>query len=119
MPVCLRPEAEGGRDMDPELAGTADPWAPTIDHIRRLADGGTDRDGNLRGAHRLCNQADGDEAQRPSGIARAARPVGGLDIASRIDEDLARRLASLASGISEEAADQLAGFVDASERQAP
>lgn len=55
MPVCLRPEEDGGRNIDRNLRGTDDPWAPSIDHINELSRGGKDDPGNMRAAHKLCN----------------------------------------------------------------
>lgn len=55
MPVCLHP---GGRAIDPELAGLAGvAWAPSVDHIVQVADGGTNAWANLRSAHYACNDA--------------------------------------------------------------
>jgi HNH endonuclease len=54
MPVCLHPD---GRDIDPALKGTGSPWAPSVDHIIRLRDGGTWEPENLRAAHFQCNGA--------------------------------------------------------------
>jgi 5-methylcytosine-specific restriction endonuclease McrA len=54
MPECLCP---AGRKIDRGLRGTDDPWAPTVDHIKPLGTGGPDSQGNLRAAHRRCNQA--------------------------------------------------------------
>lgn len=57
MPVCLAED----RSIDADLAGVDDPWAPTIDHVVRLADGGRDAPDNMRAAHKLCNNHAGSE----------------------------------------------------------
>jgi hypothetical protein len=99
MPECLCPD---GRGMNPDLAGTFDWWAPTVDHIRRRVDGGDDRDGNLRSAHRKCNNDDPGRDLR-SGDDRwptqAPQQAVGLDIASRIDAGLAARLRAAAADV--------------------
>jgi 5-methylcytosine-specific restriction endonuclease McrA len=95
MPECLCPD---GRAIDPALDSTNSPWAPSVDHIVRFADGGNSHHTNLRSAHRECNNRAGNppqEAARAPG-RRDARPVGGLDVASRIGADLASRLRDLA-----------------------
>lgn len=58
MLVC----AADSRDIDPALAGYDDPWAPSIDHVIRLADGGRDVEGNMRAAHKFCNNLAGRSA---------------------------------------------------------
>jgi 5-methylcytosine-specific restriction endonuclease McrA len=63
MPVCLHPEEDGGRAIDPALQGTDSPWKPSVDHVIRLRDGGTWDQDNLRAAHYRCNQADGREGE--------------------------------------------------------
>lgn len=55
MPTCLCPD---GRAIDRKLRGTDSEWAPTVDHIVLRTLGGRDRMGNMRAAHRLCNQKD-------------------------------------------------------------
>ena len=52
MPECLCPDR---RDIDRNLRGTDDPWAPSIDHVIELSRGGADYPGNMRAAHKLCN----------------------------------------------------------------
>jgi 5-methylcytosine-specific restriction endonuclease McrA len=69
MPECLCPD---GRKIDRDLRGTDDPWAPSIDHIKPLAAGGSDRDANKRAAHKKCN-ADAAEGQLQHQV-RAAPP---------------------------------------------
>jgi hypothetical protein len=66
MPLCLCP---GGRAIDPALAGSGQPWAPSADHIIPVAHGGSGRMENLRAAHRLCNTARG--AGTPQELAQA------------------------------------------------
>jgi 5-methylcytosine-specific restriction endonuclease McrA len=87
METCLRPD---GRAIDPGLRGTAEPWAPSIDHIIPLVSGGRDIPSNKRAAHRQCNQEAG-----PSGTARLPEP--GPPLTTRIG-DLFPGLARLASG---------------------
>lgn len=55
MPVCLCP---GGRAIDPRLRDTGQDWAPSIDHVQPLRDGGRDVAGNKRAAHNRCNEAE-------------------------------------------------------------
>jgi 5-methylcytosine-specific restriction endonuclease McrA len=45
-----------GREVDKRLSGD-DPLGPTVDHVRRLADSGTNERANLRLAHRRCNSS--------------------------------------------------------------
>lgn len=52
MPACACPE---GRTIDRALAGTGDQWAPSVDHVIPLSDGGPDNAGNKRTAHARCN----------------------------------------------------------------
>jgi HNH endonuclease len=54
MPECLCPD---GREIDQVLRTTTQPWAPSIDHVIPLAEGGVDRLENKRAAHRKCNEA--------------------------------------------------------------
>jgi 5-methylcytosine-specific restriction endonuclease McrA len=54
MPECLHPD---GRALYLALRGTDDPWAPTVDHVIPLSEGGSDDKGNYRAAHFRCNQA--------------------------------------------------------------
>lgn len=57
MPVCLHViDGQLDRGIDPALRGTDNPWAPSIDHVIPLFLGGADRPGNMRAAHRWCNQ---------------------------------------------------------------
>lgn len=64
MPECLHPDS---RALDLALRGTGDPWAPTVDHVVPLSEGGSDDRGNYRAAHFRCNQA-------AAGIHPAERP---------------------------------------------
>lgn len=52
MPECLCPD---GTAIDRALLGTGDPWAPSIDHVVPLRDGGLDNARNKRAAHIRCN----------------------------------------------------------------
>jgi hypothetical protein len=53
MPRCLCPD---GRAIDPALAGRgSQSWAPSVDHMTPLAQGGRDDAANKRAAHQLCN----------------------------------------------------------------
>jgi 5-methylcytosine-specific restriction endonuclease McrA len=72
MPECLCPD---GRAIDPDLRGSTDMWAPSIDHIIPLAQGGRDSDGNTRAAHRRCNEA---AAGIGAAVVRPDRPAGPL-----------------------------------------
>ena len=54
MPVCLCPD---GRAIDPDLRGTHDPWAPSVDHAVERRQGGDWTADNLRAAHIKCNEA--------------------------------------------------------------
>ena len=88
MPECLNP---GGRKIDKSLRGTNDPWAPSVDHIKPLASGGSDQLRNKRAAHRECNRA-GAEDQR-NGAAKG-RPAP-EPLTSRLGDlypDLAQRI---------------------------
>jgi hypothetical protein len=111
----MHPEDAGGRVIDPALAGTFDPWSPSLDHIIRECDGGTDRDENLRAAHRWCNQrhgtlaANGRQSNLRTGwrgvpAPREPAPLGGTDVASRIGADAADRLAALSARLEADAA---------------
>ena len=94
MPVCLHPEADGGRAIDPVLDGTQSRWAPTVDHIRQRSDGGTNAGVNLRAAHAWCNQEAGRTRLRPRLTAvavvtegagrRRVRHEGGVDVYDRL-----------------------------------
>jgi HNH endonuclease len=53
MPECICPD---GRRIDRSFRGTSEPWAPTIDHIIPLSEGGQDVLVNKRAAHRQCNE---------------------------------------------------------------
>lgn len=107
MPRCFAPgEGDSRREIDPDLYGTREPWSPTVDHIVPKAAGGTDRDENLRAAHRWCNTHHGTlaDAGRPSRLREvpdarvpALAQLGGTDIASRIGASAAAALAALAS----------------------
>lgn len=57
MPACLCPDGRAIRRR--RAAGQNDPWAPTADHIIPRSLGGPDTMGNLRAAHRHCNNARG------------------------------------------------------------
>lgn len=92
MPECLCPD---GRAIDPALLHTNGTWAPTVDHIRQRADGGDNRDGNLRAAHRMCNKSPADDELNPADPrwpVRKRPPAGGHAVSSLIDADLAARL---------------------------
>jgi 5-methylcytosine-specific restriction endonuclease McrA len=58
------------------LLGVDDPWAPSIDHVVPLFEGGRDMESNMRAAHKLCNN----HAARRSGqsIARLCPGLGEL-----------------------------------------
>jgi hypothetical protein len=112
MPRCYAPR-ELRKAIDPALAGTDSPWAPSLDHIVRECDGGSDRDENLRAAHRWCNQRHGTLAAtgRHSAlrIIPAVQPaelerLGGTDVASRVDADVAASLAGLVARLEADAA---------------
>jgi 5-methylcytosine-specific restriction endonuclease McrA len=64
--VCLMPECvcPDGLLIDPGLRGTGDPWAPSIDHVIPLAQGGQDSAWNKRAAHARCNNNANEEGQR-------------------------------------------------------
>jgi hypothetical protein len=127
MPRCYAPAA--ARAINPALTGTDSPWAPSLDHIVRKCDGGTDRDENLRAAHRWCNQRHGTLAE----IGRQSRlrlvpavslpeplQLDGLDVASRVGAGMAGSLAALAARLEADAAAfseeteslDVAGFTD-------
>jgi 5-methylcytosine-specific restriction endonuclease McrA len=55
MPECLCPD---GLDLNPDLRYTHDEWAPSVDHVVLLSQGGKDHKDNMRAAHRRCNQQD-------------------------------------------------------------
>jgi hypothetical protein len=55
MPECLCPD---GRNINPDLRGVNDPWAPSIDHVNQRSTGGKDHQHNMRAAHRYCNEQD-------------------------------------------------------------
>lgn len=60
METCYCP---AGRAMDRALPRTAgNPWSASIDHVIRLAAGGTDTADNKRAAHRFCNTEAGRRA---------------------------------------------------------
>lgn len=59
MPVCLHPEEDGGRAIDPNLYRKYSRWEPTVDHIIPKSLGGSGKAENLRAAHRACNEARG------------------------------------------------------------
>jgi hypothetical protein len=80
MPECLCP---AGRPIDPRLQGTESDWAPSIDHVVPLRDGGPDTAGNKRAAHRYCNNVD---------MNTRNKPIGPLSIASRLDPELLAQL---------------------------
>ena len=74
MPVCLHPEEEGGRAIDPALARSSSPWAPSLDHIIQRQWGGKYRLDNLRAAHQKCNANDARRyARGPWGRRKRAR----------------------------------------------
>ena len=64
MPECVCPE---GRAIDRELAGTGGEWAPSVDHIIPLSEGGADSARNKRAAHARCNNSANEAAQRELG----------------------------------------------------
>jgi hypothetical protein len=91
MPVCLHLDEDGeaDRSIDPALAGTNDPWAPTLDHIVPQRIRHSYRFEDLRAAHCRCNQADAAsdnddrmtadvgmtwERRRPGTVAAAVEP---------------------------------------------
>jgi hypothetical protein len=55
MPECIADT----RAIDPALVGKDEPWAPTVDHIRPLGEGGRDIESNMRAAHKACNNRAG------------------------------------------------------------
>jgi 5-methylcytosine-specific restriction endonuclease McrA len=71
--VCLMPECvcPDGRAIDPELAGTGDPWAPSIDHVVPLRDGGLDNARNKRAAHARCNNSANEQDQAEEQAVRS------------------------------------------------
>jgi 5-methylcytosine-specific restriction endonuclease McrA len=79
MEQCLCPD---GPVIDPALAGTGDPWAPSIDHVIPIGSGGLDCARNKRAAHARCNNNANEQEQRDLVPLRAAGwPAGpaGLD----------------------------------------
>ena len=80
MPCCLSP----ARRINPALHGAADEWAPTVDHVIRRADGGTNALANLRAAHWLCNEA-----------AKGTSAFRALAVGAQIGADAARTLLAL------------------------
>ena len=87
VPRCWHPEEDGGRAIDPALAGTDGDWSPTVDHIVMRCDGGTNTWTNLRSAHKICN-------------IRWALTQGMLAIGARIGAEAAARLADLVAGLA-------------------
>jgi 5-methylcytosine-specific restriction endonuclease McrA len=73
MPKCWCP---GGRRIDESLLGTQTDWAPSVDHRRRRADGGTSDLWNLRAAHERCNREDADRLEQLARGVRLAVVVG-------------------------------------------
>jgi 5-methylcytosine-specific restriction endonuclease McrA len=55
MPVCLAEQRGFSRAIDMSQPESS-LWAPTLDHIRPRSRGGPSHKGNLRAAHRSCNQ---------------------------------------------------------------
>jgi HNH endonuclease len=77
MPVCVCP---GGRSIDPRLQGEDSDWAPSIDHVVPLSQGGPDTGDNKRPAHRLCNEEDANSRNKA---------IGPLSIGSRVPAEVA------------------------------
>jgi 5-methylcytosine-specific restriction endonuclease McrA len=117
MPRCLCPVDEGGRAIDPELRGHAVSWAPSVDHVIPLAQGGRDDAANKRAAHQLCNadaavalsrrlnQAQASSLRPPPRERRPAPPREplppaefDLTVAARIPAAVAEALLTLAGG---------------------
>ena len=71
MPVCVHPCT---RSINPALNHTRSPWAPTVDHIIQRSKGGTDRQGNLRAAHRVCNEIAALRRHRRRHVRRSLAP---------------------------------------------
>ena len=66
MPVCLHTDEGGGvdRTIDAGLAGSGNVWAPSVDHVIPLRDGGLDNARNKRAAHHRCNNNANTQDQR-------------------------------------------------------
>jgi 5-methylcytosine-specific restriction endonuclease McrA len=75
--VCLMPECAcpDGTVIDPALAGTGGPWAPSIDHIVPLRDGGPDSARNKRAAHARCNNSANEQVHRELPALCGAEPL--------------------------------------------
>jgi 5-methylcytosine-specific restriction endonuclease McrA len=71
--VCLMPECvcPDGAAIDPDLLGAGGPWAPSIDHITPLRDGGLDNSRNKRAAHQRCNNNANQQGQQDLASAGA------------------------------------------------
>lgn len=70
MPACACPD---GRVIDPALTGLQEPWAPSVDHVIPLSQGGLDNAPNKRAAHAKCNQEAASEDQRDPEARRRQR----------------------------------------------
>jgi len=68
MGECVCPD---GTVIDPALLGTGDPWAPSVDHVIPLRDGGLDSAANKRAAHRRCNNNANEQDQQDLASAGA------------------------------------------------
>jgi hypothetical protein len=68
------------RGLDRALLGAAGPWAPTVDHIIRVRDGGADNAANKRAAHFYCNHqaAITEDQALTATITRYGKPPAGL-----------------------------------------
>ena len=85
MTRCLCPADKGGRAIDPELRGHgSQPWAPSVDHVIPLMQGGRDDAANKRAAHQLCNADAAVALSRRLNLAQAAslKPPPGSRTAS-------------------------------------
>src|ERR1700723_2328184 len=101
MPRCLCPD---GRAIDPGLASCPVSWAPSVDHVIPLVQGGRDDAANKRAAHQLCNADAAVEMSRRLNLAlapslrppprerRPARPAAGPLPPADFDLTVAARL---------------------------